>query len=806
MSDTVTVEADDDGLTGNEAILAEARERFAHLADVDKDNRDNQKADTLFVYSPGEQWPGDIKRQRTDRKEVCLEFNQLKQFVAQVVNDMRQNRPGIRVHAASGDASVESATLIQGMVRAIEYESKAEAVYDNGGQGGVVGGRGWWRVVSEYEGKTGLQQKLCIKAIADPMTVWADLDYQEPDGRDRNYVFVTESIPKKEFKRRYPKAEPINFEDVDEHWAVDDDKIYIADYYRRVCKTRTYLRMSDGAEGWKDEMPTPPAGVTESMSREVDTYSVEWFTIAGGQQVLETHEWPGSYIPVICCPGEDIMLAGKRVYQGLTRHARDAQSMLNFGMTQQAIHLALTPRAPWVAPARAIAGYENLYKDANNLNLSVLPYNDVDDQGVIAPPQRQLPSSPDIGWANWSGSMLGMIKSTIGMYENSLGQKSAEVSGIAQREKANQSNNATFNYLDNQARAIGLTGVILVECIPHYYDSHRIVQTVGIDDTRKAVAINQPGVDTINGALQAIKHNDVTTGDYAVTVEAGPSYRTKRQETSEALLAFTKAFPPAAAVAGDLIVKALDVPDADVLAERMQMTLPPAVQQAIKAKSEGKKIDPASMAEIAHLQQQLQQAMQTMEAMDKENKELKTGVAAKMQTAQIDQQTALQKSHDEAQAAIGKASEDSARDIQIEKIRQDTELEKARIQAQSTREKALMDNQVKLEIAELTSATTLQAQQVQAADAATDESNAEPMSGTERAATLKDLFTGLSTSMQEVLSQSAATAETHQAIMQHLADRDAAPKNIEYDDAGTPVRAGGRPIVYDEQGRVKGLA
>jgi hypothetical protein len=281
-------------------VLDEATERFTHAQQVDRDNRDNQKADTKFVYTPGEQWPAEIRAQRKEWKEVCLEFNQLKQFVAHVVNDQRQRRPGIRIHAASGDASKETAEILQGMIRAIEYESNAEAAYDNGFQGAVVGGRGWWRVCSEYIAGKGFDQRLAIKPIADALTVYADLDYQEPDGSDRGWVFVVESVPKKEFPRRWPKADPISWDGVDSAWVVDSDNIFVADYYRRVCKTRCFVRMSDGAEGWKDELPeTLPDGVEIKLEREVETWEVEWYKVAGGQQVLDEYEWPGTIIPVV---------------------------------------------------------------------------------------------------------------------------------------------------------------------------------------------------------------------------------------------------------------------------------------------------------------------------------------------------------------------------------------------------------------------------------------------------------------------------------------------------------------------------
>ena len=100
----------------NDSVLEEAAERFERIQTDDKDNRDSYRADMSFVYSPGEQWPGDVKAMRKAWNEPCLEFNQLKQFVAQVVNDQLQNQPGIRIHAAGGDASDDVAEIMQGMV------------------------------------------------------------------------------------------------------------------------------------------------------------------------------------------------------------------------------------------------------------------------------------------------------------------------------------------------------------------------------------------------------------------------------------------------------------------------------------------------------------------------------------------------------------------------------------------------------------------------------------------------------------------------------------------------------------------
>lgn len=655
-------------------ILEEARDRFERIQSDDAENRKNYKADTLFVYSPGQQWPDDVRATRSQWKELCLEFNQLKQFVAQVVNDQRQNRPGIRYFPASGEASEEVAEIMQGMVRAVEYESNAEAVYDNAFQSAVVGGRGAWRVCSEYADNEGFNQRLCIKPIKDMLSVWADLNYEQPDGSDRSFVFVTESFTKDEFTKKWPKANPISWDTLEACWSGAAESIVVADYYRRVCKKRTMVLMSDGAKGYKDEMPPPPEGITIVREREVDDYQVEWYTIAGGQQILEKYEWPGQYIPVIIIPGEDMVIDGKRVYQGLTRHARDAQSMLNFGMTQQAIHLSLTPRAPWVVAEGQIEGYENIWRDANQKNYSVLPYKPTTIDGNLAPPpQRTMPSMPDAGWANWCQMMIGMIKSTIGMYENSLGQKGQERSGKAIIAREKQGDTATFNFADNLARGIALTGRIFLEAAPVFYDTEQIVQIIGIDESRRQVRINQPVIDAESGALSAIKQNDLSKGKYAVVSESGPSFATQRQETADKLEAMVSAHPPLMEIAGDLIVKAQDIPDADVIAERLELMLPPQILQAKKAKEQGQKPpDPQIMAEMQQKDEQLEQAVQTMDAMQGEIDKLKSGAEEKIKAAQLDAQIQMQKAQMDAELELKKAA-----------LSAETELAKARIKAET---------------------------------------------------------------------------------------------------------------------------
>jgi hypothetical protein len=102
--------------------------------------------------------------------------------------------------------------------------------------------------------------------------------------------------------------------------------------------------------------------------------------------------------------------------------------------------------------------------------------------------------------------------------------------------------------------------------------------------------------------------NDVTTGDFDVVMDTGPGYSTKRQESVDAMLQLFAAEPSLVQVAGDLLVRNMDFPGADVIADRLSINnplaqiddmseLPASVQMKLKQ----------GEAQVQQLQQQVEQ-------------------------------------------------------------------------------------------------------------------------------------------------------------------------------------------------------
>ena len=205
-----------------------------------------------------------------------------------------------------------------------------------------------------------------------------------------------------------------------------------------------------------------------------------------------------------------------------------------------------------------------------------------------------------------SGAMLSAIalaaddmKATTGIYDASLGERTNETSGVAIRQRQIEADISTSIYVDNLSKSIAQCGRVLLDLIPYYYDTNRVLRIIGKDGKESMVEVN--GVLIENG--DEIPVNDLTIGRYDVRVTTGPSYSTQRQEASESMLAFIQAVPAAGSVLMDLIAKNMDWPGADQVAERLEKMLPPEMRP-----------EPDEMTPELAAQMQQAQAQQQMQA------------------------------------------------------------------------------------------------------------------------------------------------------------------------------------------------
>src|SRR4029078_13589090 len=103
----------------DEQLLGDAKDAFALCEEAESENR-LAALDDLRFAKLGEQWPESVRPQRIKDGTPRITIHRDPPFIRQLVNEARQNRPGITVHPVDGEADVAIAEIYNGLIRNIE--------------------------------------------------------------------------------------------------------------------------------------------------------------------------------------------------------------------------------------------------------------------------------------------------------------------------------------------------------------------------------------------------------------------------------------------------------------------------------------------------------------------------------------------------------------------------------------------------------------------------------------------------------------------------------------------------------------
>ncbi len=592
--------------SSDEDLIKLAKQRFQICVEAEAYNRKLELEDLQFLT--GDQWPMEIRNSRMTDMRPCLTVNRLPQFVRQITNDQRQNRPSIKVNPCDSEADVDTAAIYQGMIRHIEYNSHADAAYDTAFEGATSNGIGYFRLVTDYSDPMSFQQEILIKRIKDRFSVYLDPFYQEPDGSDTQFAFIYDDMSRDEFQCKWPDSELGSMTD----WSslgdgalglyVNKDMVRVCEYYYKVLEEVDLVLLSNKKTVEKKDLPAKlEDGVRVISERKSLVPKIKWVKMTG-REVLERTEILGQWIPIIPVIGEEYLVDGKKIINGIIRNAKDPQRMYNYYASAATEMIALAPKAPYVGAEGQFEGYEEQWKTANSKNHAFLQYKPKTISGLQVPPPQRTQFSPDVQAITIERQQASdELKSTTGIYDASLGNRSNEQSGVAIQRRNSQSQISNFHFIDNLSRSIRHAGRILLNWIPQVYDSQQAVRIIGEDGEVTMEEINQ----LITGPDGSIsKQHFLDSGTYDCTVDTGPSFQTKRQEAVGSMIDLAKAAPAAMQNALDIVVRNMDWPGAREIADRIKKSLPP----QITADDKDNKVPPQAQ-QMIHQQSQLLQSL-----------------------------------------------------------------------------------------------------------------------------------------------------------------------------------------------------
>jgi hypothetical protein len=613
-------------------FLATARERFHIAQEAETNVRTKALEDTRFRV---DQWPEDIRAQRTLERRPCIQVNRLNAFVKQVTNDQRQNRPCIQVNPVDDFGDPETAEVLQGIIKHIETRSNSDVAIDTAFEHAVTGGFGYLRVITEYPDPMSFDQDIRIVRIKNQFTVYFDPSCQEADYSDAQFAFIVEDISHAEFKAQYPDSELAGlteFTSIGDRSAswLTKDSVRVAEYFYIEREQAEIALLASGEVVRLDQVPE---GLQVLKTRIADIPVVRWAKI-NAIEILEETDWAGKWIPIVPVLGDELNVDGERHLVGLVRDAKDPARMINYWKSAQTEMIALAPRAPYVAAEGQLEGHEAAWAQANTRNQSVLQYKPKSVDGNLVPaPQRNVVEPPIQAISVALQQSVDDLKAATGIHDASLGAQGNETSGKAILARQQEGDTANFHFVDNLTRAIKHLGRILIDLIPKTYDTPRVLRIIGKDEQQRTVAINQPTTDK---GVERIY--DVTTGRYDVTVSVGPSYNSRRSQAVESMMQLTQAYPAIVPVAGDLMVANMDWPGAAQIAERLKKMLPPELQDEDGQQKQA--VPPQVKAQMDALMQQHEQLTAALEQANEalQTKRLELDAKERMVTMQTQAQ------------------------------------------------------------------------------------------------------------------------------------------------------------------------
>jgi hypothetical protein len=639
----------------NDEIFQEAAERLRIAEQSEGVNR--QAAMIDLEFEDGQQWPTDIYNQRKVSRRPTLTINHTRAMVKRVVNNMRMQRPRIKVHPVSDGADVDLAQKIGGLIRHIEQRSEGATAYDIGGESAVKMGWGYWRVLSEYIAEDSFEQELKIAPIRNPFTVYMDPSSILPAGEDAEWCIITEKMKRSEFERKYPDQNEIEWRDggqgdVSLDWS-SKEEIRLAEYFRIVKKKDTLVKLTTGESVYESQMPEGAQVARnlrgDEIRRPAYRKQIEWHRL-NGMKVVESVNLPGKWIPVVRCEGNVMDLNGQIRRKGMVRDLLDVGRLYNYWRTAETEVIALAPRAPWVGTTNQFDGHPE-WNDANQVPYSKLTYTpdfleQPDGSKIpLPPPQRVDPVQVPVGFVAAAESAMKDLMILAGMpHEPGQDAPGQVVSGKALRARQALSDIGHFQYYDNQTKSIAQTGRIILDLIPYYYSEARMQRIIGEDGVPEVVGINQPnpeaqqqpGAPPVDPSIAKIK-NDLTVGRYDVVMDTGPGYETRRLEAVDSMLDLmrTPLGEPVVKVGADLVVRNMDWPGASDLADRLAPMTPQGLQKTIE------QLPKSAQGIVTAMQTQLQQAQQHIQGLEQELK-LKTNIENNwiaLEKYKVDQQT-----------------------------------------------------------------------------------------------------------------------------------------------------------------------
>lgn len=652
----------------------------------DVDQRENARECDRFLLEKDGQWEDDIARTLDSQKRPRYTFDKCTPVLESMMADVEDMDFGCSVKPGGSGADKETALKLEGMIRAIENESRADSIYRGACRRLMRRGFDAWMIRAKYADEWSFEQDLYVVPIPNAINrVWSSNACKKADSSDSEAMYVLSAISKAEYESRWPDRQPVSVDDYDEDRDYDNyqpDVVVIAERFYKSKKTIEVAQLNDGSvikiddefEKVKDELLAQ--GKTVVKTKKIDDYTW-YYSIFDGDGIIEKDiKTPFKSNPIITVYGnyEHIGSNSKITYSGFILKEIDAQRVHNYAKSREIEEGALAPRSKWWMTKKQAKGNED---QIARMNISPDPVQFYTPDQDAPPPfyQQVAQANPHLNLLG--NQMASDIKEQAGVFSAMQGDFSGRMSEETVRMQIDRGTASTRKWVNALIDGIRRTCEVLVETIPVVYDTKRQFTILGIDGTEEDITLNEEIYDQQTGQL--VKVNDLNKGKYKIVCDAGPAFSNRLEAGLSALLKYAEIDPTVVQQAGDLMLKSIDAPMVDQVAERKRAQLLQAGQIPLDQMTEEEK---EKMLQAAQQNQSappsVEQILAQAEALKAQNEQIKLAQDAQFKSVELQlkaekQQTERLKAELQAVKDMGNSNLEQAKAVaDIENTNADT--------------------------------------------------------------------------------------------------------------------------------------
>lgn len=548
-----------------------------------------------FSYGYGDdQWNTKALSLRQQQGRPSETYNIISSFIRPFINLVRENPPGINIYPIADGANKKQAKLLAGIIRAIEYGSNAQKTYTQALENATRGGIGAWRIIPKlvFDGVDD-DVDIVTEFIPDITNLLIDPGAQKSDFSDAEWYILKTVISKNQYAKDFPNG----------HSKAIDDQVELKELWIKTIEEIKELN---------------PQTLKYEKKKKLQIYQFIYDDI----EILSCEKVIGNKLNICVVTGEQLNIDGEVRYGCITRELMAPQREINWLKSEAIAVVACTPKASFIADSDAFSCDEEREAWERSAIDPTVVLTKKTNSKVI----EVTPPPPPTGYMALADKNIDMARMITGIYpdpttQNGLNPASGKAINAQQAGQAV----ATYHYVDSMNYAIKRSGEIILDILPYFYNDNKIRLSMNVDGSYSPVSMG-------NSMVEDVENFDLSYGRYGVSISSGPSYANQKEELINTMKDLIKANPQTMGLTMDWLIKNMNLPGSEELADRFKLTLPKPIQELI-ANQEGQNQDPETQlrnqfSQLQNQAQELEMAKQTIdqltEALENETRQLQS--------------------------------------------------------------------------------------------------------------------------------------------------------------------------------------